>query len=224
MNSLTRLDACEHVSVIEQLAPIIAIEHAVAFLILTPPPTQSARDECASALLRCYTGDARIVIRRRPSGRPRLDPPYPQLGVAMSLRPGGMLIGFNPFGAVGVDIERADSVPASEVVRMARDHFSAAESKAVTSLDVDAACRLFLRIWVAKEAGLKLTGRGVFDGLAQPDLGSCLGAIASDGVVLAVPAGSHVPALEIALRQVSLPGGALAYCALAASNEQRVQC
>lgn len=167
---------------------------ACALLTCSAPENRAERDRWATAALRQATGRSDIVVERRPSGRPRLLPPYPELGVSMSRRDGLLLVGFNPAGRAGVDLEPADSVPEADCARLAADHFTAGEAALVAGRELSRLRDLFLRLWVAKEAALKLTGRGVYDGLREPELSPVIGGLEDDGMVLDIAGSQAVPA------------------------------
>ncbi len=185
----------------------------LAVLVENAPIAADQRIECAQQVLREYTGRADIIIGRRASGRPRLAPPYPELAVSLSHRGRNLLAAFSPMSDVGVDIEPDD--PAIEVMRLAADHFSQAESAALATLPAVQSRDMFLRLWVAKEAALKLTGRGIFDGLGEPDLALDLEPLRVGDRTIAVPASSRLPALTISVCRILLPGQPANYCGLA---------
>ena len=151
---------------------LAALEVGDAMAVLVPCDGlgSQGRDFAATRTLHRVTGRSDICISRRPSGRPRLLPPYPELGVSLSSRSGWLLAGFSPGAPVGVDLESAASLRPADAARLAGDHFAAGEATAIGTLAPAAADDLFMRLWVAKEALLKTTGRGVFDGVAEPDL------------------------------------------------------
>ncbi len=170
-------------------------------------------DHAAMDMLRAATGRGDIVIDRRASGRPRLAPPYPELSVSMSFRDGLLLVGFDPERAVGVDIESGSPGGSFDARRLAHDHFAPAEADAIGALSDAAARDLFLRLWVAKEAVLKLTGRGIYDGVREPDLSGHIEAVLRHGGVIAF--GSAVLVLcRPALPDIAAPP----YCAMARAH------
>lgn len=192
---------------------VLAIGESVAVLV-TCHAAEGDRDALAAAALQAATGRGDIEIGRRPSGRPRLSLPHPELGVSLARRGSLLLAAFSPAGAVGVDLELPDD--GIDPRRLARDHYSSAEANAVGAAATDRARRdLFLRLWVAKEAALKATGRGIYDGADEPDLAHLCDDLMRDGVVVSVGPGSRVPAVRLAVRRVALADGAPAYCALA---------
>ena len=200
---------------------VLQVGPAMAVLIDVAPSSRPARDEIASAALRHATGLGDINIGRRPSGRPRLEPPYHELGVSLAARGGLLLVGFVRDRNVGVDLELDQQGDGFEPVRLARDHFASREADAIARLDRAAAKDLFLRLWVAKEAALKATGRGVADGLGWPDLSSDDNALRGATTRRVTDARGLV--LELA--QARLDRGAVGggdgfvYCALAAAVE-----
>lgn len=151
--------------------------NALAVVLSLPVLDPLARDRAAEQALREETERTDIVIGRRPSGRPRLFPPYDELAISLARRKTVLVAGFAPTGRVGVDVEVSANLVRNDPVRLARDHFSPAEAAYLEELEPDRARDMFLRLWVAKEALLKCTGRGVFDGLADPDLSSELDAV-----------------------------------------------
>lgn len=63
---------------------------------------------------------------------------------------------------IGVDIESPSRLGLGEAIPLADDHYSEAEASLVRQEPhPENQRRLFLRLWVAKEAALKATGRGV---------------------------------------------------------------
>lgn len=180
------------------------------------PAERQMHDLAAQEALRGATGLPDIAIDRRPSGRPRLRPPYPELGVSLSYRDRLLLVGFDVAGPVGVDIEPAPSADALDGARLAADHFAPGEAAALAACEAPAAAGLFLRLWVAKEAVLKLTGRGVYDGMKLPDLSGSLDDLLRDGSPIRLRESSAHPPVEIG---VTRPGGgesdSAPYCALA---------
>lgn len=141
---------------------------AVAVLLIGAPKDRPGRDRMATAALKAATGSPSIQVGRRPSGRPCLEPPHCELGVSMSARDDLLLAGCDLERPVGVDLELAGTLQADEACRLARDHFPAEEADRISALPPGVAGDVFLCHWVAKEAALKLTGRGVFDGLLWP--------------------------------------------------------
>ena len=177
---------------------------------------RAARDALAARALARATGRADIVIGRRPTGRPRLAPPCPELGVSLSARGPVLLAGFSPVGRVGVDLEALEGGTVADPQRMARDHFAPGEAAAVAALATAAARDLFLRLWVAKEAALKLTGRGVYDGLALPDLTGRIARLMSGGVIETRVGDADAVRIAVAARSTAV--GPL-LCALAVVGE-----
>lgn len=195
---------------------VLQLERTIGVLVCGVPAGRPAHDAAATAALRQATGCHDISIVRRPSGRPALAPPYPELSVSLSWREGLLLVTFDPQRIVGADIEPADAGRNLDPVRLAADHFSAAEAAAVKALPADAAADLFLRLWVAKEAALKLGGRGVFDGLAEPDLSTHIAALQQESSPVTLGAGSHLPALQLLVTRPLVPGlSGAPFCAVA---------
>ncbi|MFC4729158.1 4'-phosphopantetheinyl transferase family protein [Coralloluteibacterium thermophilus] len=106
-----------------------------------------------------------LAFGREPRGRPFLahaDAP----DFNLTDTGGGTLVAVSRAGRVGVDIERHDR--RVRAAALARRWFSADEAAAVAALPDEAASRLFLHLWTAKEAACKATGTGIFDNrLAQ---------------------------------------------------------
>ncbi|MBN9062388.1 MAG: hypothetical protein BGP06_06000 [Rhizobiales bacterium 65-9] len=197
-------------------APVLALPQASAYLIPGAPRGGRAHYQLASETLSAAAGRA-IAVGRRPSGRPRLDAPDAELGVSLSYRDGALLVGYSPTHQVGVDIEPDDE--ALDVQSLARDHFAPREAVAVASMKSIAAQRdLFLRLWVAKEAVLKATGRGVHDGLDQPDFGGSLAALGADREAVPFDASSRVPAGSVIVARVAAADAPALYLALATIN------
>lgn len=197
-------------------AAILSIGPAVAVLVAGVADEPVARTAAAQAALRSCTGRADIVIGRRPSGRPRLAPPYPELAVSLSHRGDLLLAAMSPSADVGVDLE--PETAELDPHRLTADHFAPAEAAAIAPLDAGRGRDLFLRLWVAKEAALKVTGRGIYDGLCEPDLAHHLAALeASEAGVVLAPS-PRLPALRLAVRRVTLPGRPVTYCALAVAD------
>jgi 4'-phosphopantetheinyl transferase len=204
----------------------MVIGEARALITWEAPAERADRDVWARAALRRATGRPDIVVERRPSGRPRLAPPYPELGISMARRGRHLIVGFNPCGRVGVDLEPGDQgIPGSDYARLASDHFSPREAAAVHAAENPAIAKeLFLRLWVAKEAALKLTGRGVFDGVREPELSDALDRLCIDGKVLEVPASASLPCHRLAVWRCPMGDAATSlsthvYCAMAVSAD-----
>src|SRR5690606_12257225 len=106
-----------------------------------------------------------------------------------------------------------------DAVGLAGDHFSAGEARAVAAQKNPAAQRdLFFRLWTAKEAALKTTGRGVYDGLDEPDLAFAIDQLRADGAVLAFSASSRLPGGRRATRRIADRNGGEAYLARAIAD------
>ncbi len=191
------------------------LQSAAAFAVLISGVEDGTaqRIEAAQTALRQHTGRGDILIGQRPSGRPNLARPYPELAVSLSHRADMLLAAFSPTGDVGADIEI--DAPEIEVHRLATDHFSPGEAAAVARAGGATARELFLRMWVAKEAALKVSGRGVFDGVGEPDLAAHLDRLAQDGAEIQVAASGRLPALTLVVRRLALPQRPSIYCGLA---------
>lgn len=196
--------------------PILRLGPALAVLIEDVPDDAGVRTAVAQSRLRVAAGRPDIVIGRRPSGRPRLALPDPELGVSLSHRRGLLLAAFSPASDIGADLEIAsdDLDPG----RLAADHFSPGEADAIARLPPGRARDLFLRLWVAKEAALKIIGRGVYDGMAAPELTGRLDDLQIDGAPIPLPATARLPALRLTVGCTTTAGGQAVYCGLAAKQ------
>lgn len=200
---------------------VLAIGSAQAVLCVGAAPTPAARDREAQSVLRGKTGRPDITVCRRPSGRPRLEQPYPELGISLSHRGDLLLAAFSPTAEVGADLEL--DTPDLDAHRLARDHYSPAEANAIARLQADAARDAFLRLWVIKEAALKVTGRGIHDGVREPECAHLLDMLSHDGAVISLPPGPSLPALQLATRRLLLPARPTLYCAMAVAGRARRQ-
>ncbi len=203
---------CEPASVSKGI--VLQVDDAVAVFFEGVGETASARLAAARAGLRDATGAGDMVLGLRPSGRPRLEAPYPELGVSLAHRREWLLAAFSPTRAVGADLE-IDELPFLETTQLARDYFTSAEAAAVVERDEETARDLFLRLWVAKEAALKLTGRGIVDGLSEPDLSGVLDGLSRDGEVCRLPASSRLLDIDLAVCRSFLRDRRAVYLALA---------
>lgn len=118
------------------------------------------------------------MVERRASNRPRLVPPWPELGVSLSHRDDLLLVGFSPSRDVGVDLEVFDET--LDVLQLARDHFAADEYIALADQPETSRHDFFYRLWCAKEAVLKATGRGISDGMQQPNFSQAVDTLLLD--------------------------------------------
>ncbi len=190
------------------------LQPAVALLLSIECSDRGCRDRATAEALRLATGRADIVLRRRESGRPALEAPYHELGISIARRDGLLLAGFAPDRPVGVDLELIDAIPLADGARLAADHFSRNEAHALAAMDPIAARKAFMRLWVAKEAALKISGRGIFDGLGEPDLASHIAALAADLPSILIAAGCRHPALRLTMASTKI-GPSDLLCALA---------
>lgn len=193
---------------------VLAVADAIAILVRPMPGGRAERDQIAQMALREATKRDNLSIYRRPSERPALRPPYHELGVSLSHRTDVLLAGYSPKSAVGVDIEVED-INGFEPVAFAADHFSPKEAAAVATFDSAAALEVCYRLWVAKEAALKISGRGIFDGLDEPDLAAQLNLLRTDGTTIHLGAGSRLPPIALAVTRFSNAADQSVYCALA---------
>lgn len=178
--------------------------------------TKLARDQRAQEWLQSETGRHDIAISRRESGRPRLKPPYPELAVSLSTATGSLAVAFSPTRPVGVDIELAND--AADASLLARDHFAKEEADFIASEQAAVARDRFYRLWVAKEAALKIIGRGVFDGLAKPNLADKARALLADGAPITTSVGADGQAVTLVVQRVMLADKRALYLALARAD------
>lgn|GEM_PF-1519712 len=109
-----------------------------------------------------------LVFGRKPGGKPflvRLEND-PDLRFSLSRTTGMVALALTVGCEIGVDLETAaperSRLRLGEAETLARDHFSADEAALVLrESDPEHQHRLFLRLWVAKEAALKTTGQGI---------------------------------------------------------------
>lgn len=193
----------------------LSIGPAIAVLATDVPDDPVVRTAVAQARLRQATRRGDIVITRRPSGRPRLDPPYPELGVSLSHRGDVLLVAICSAGTVGCDVEIDD--PSLDGVRLSRDHFAACEAKAIARRSTVEARDMFWRLWVAKEAVLKVTGRGIHDGMDEPNASAHLDDLVGERP-FRLAAGSRSPAARVMVRRLSRQAMPTIYCALAVTE------
>jgi 4'-phosphopantetheinyl transferase len=193
---------------------VLTVADAIAILVRPVPGGREERDEAAQDAFRRATKRDDISIYRRPSDRPALRSPYHELGVSLSHRAELLLAGFAPDNPVGVDIEIED-VNGFDPIAFAADHFSRMEAAAVAALDGSTALDVCYRLWVAKEAALKTSGRGIFDGLDEPDLAAHLSLLRTDGATIHVGAGSRLPPIALTVTRLAGAVDQSIYCALA---------
>ncbi|MFK0166198.1 4'-phosphopantetheinyl transferase family protein [Rhizobium sp. NPDC090279] len=197
-----------------QFEVVLTVADAMAVIVRPAPGGHEERDAMAQAALRRAAQRDDLSIYRRPSDRPALRPPYHELGISLSHRADLLLAGFAPDGAVGVDIEIEDS-NSFDPTAFAADHFSRAEAAAVATLDGAAALEICYRLWVAKEAALKISGRGIFDGLDEPDLAAQPNHLRIDGATVRLGAGRRLPPIELTVTRLTGLTDQPVYCALA---------
>ncbi len=193
---------------------VLKVADAMAVLVRPAPGGREERDQAAQAALRGATQRDDLLIYRRPSARPALKPPYHELGVSLSHRADLLLAGFSPDKAIGVDIEIGDD-RGFDPITFAADHFSPGEAAAIAGLDIVPALDTCYRLWVAKEAALKISGRGIFDGLDEPDLAKHLDCVRINGATVRLDAGSRLPAIAVSVVRLAAPAEEPTYCALA---------
>lgn len=193
------------------MPPVLAVLDAIAVQVPGAAAGRHARTDLAQAALSRATG-RNLRLIRRPSGRPALLPPERELGVSLSHRGDWLLAGCSPGHDIGVDIEIDD--PEIEPLSMAGDHFTPGEAAAVASMGTRAR-DLFFRLWVAKEAALKATGRGIYDGLLTPDFAPDIASLLRDGVPTRVWVGEERRTVSVAVTPLPVSGPLMLYGALA---------
>ena len=196
--------------------PLLTIGAAVAFLVDGIADKPGARDAAATDILSRHAGSP-VIVQRRSSGRPCLLPPWPALCVSLSHRNGMLLTGFSPAQAVGVDVEPDN--PVMNVRQLAADHFSSDEAAAFPAVNDNDARVLFLRLWTAKEAVLKATGRGIADGLMRPDFGRGLATLCHDGGIVRVTADGSDARAQVSTRLIATSEGQRVCTALAVLDD-----
>jgi 4'-phosphopantetheinyl transferase len=194
--------------------PALEAGGALALLVDPAPTHARGRDEAATRLLRRVTRDDGLTVSRRDSGRPRLSPPYCELGVAMSTCRDALLIGFHPDRPVGVDLEAEGSLDVEAIDQIARDQFTPQDAAAIAAAPIEHRCALFLCHWTAKEAALKVTGRGVYDGLRWPSIDVVAPPHGFEPAHVEVAASAAVGRLRISVRRISLASAGTALAAL----------
>lgn len=115
-----------------------------------------------------------LAIARDAFGKPYLASPPKPLFFNLSHRAGTVLIGTAWHQAVGVDLEFAAITGEDDSLKVAAAFFATAEIDWLNRLDGTLRRHAFLRLWTGKEAVLKARGRGITEGLAEPDLSGCL--------------------------------------------------
>jgi len=100
-------------------------------------------------------------LHRDCHGRPRL--PAGAGDIGWSHTAGRLLMAYTPRGAIGVDLEASSRLGAA--MPIAHRYFAPAEVVALAGLDDGLRQQAFLRLWCAKEAVLKASGRGIAFGL-----------------------------------------------------------
>lgn len=104
-----------------------------------------------------------LIIERTEHGRPTLGAPFERWDCNWSHSGEGLLVALGLNCRVGADLEWQRPRPRALV--LARRFFSADEAQWLESLDPDVREHNFVRLWCAKEAVLKVHGRGLAFGL-----------------------------------------------------------
>lgn len=191
---------------------VLRLGSALAVLVRESPDGAGDRDALATTLLQRTTGRPDVAIRRRPSGRPCLAPPHCELGVSLARRHRLLVVGYSAVAPVGVDVEPDNGVTDIDATVLARDHFTVEEAAAVAHPPSGGARDLFLRLWVAKEAVLKATGRGIYDGLRWPNLATRVAALRAEVAIVEIAGDRRV---TLAAKRVSIAAEWSVYCSLA---------
>jgi phosphopantetheinyl transferase len=110
---------------------------------------------------------AALELWREESGKPRLAvaPGEPELHFNLSHSDGTCLIAATWLAPVGVDLERIRERPRLE--QIAERRFAPAEAEAILTLEGEERLRAFYRTWTVKEACLKATGTGIWEGVGD---------------------------------------------------------
>lgn len=119
--------------------------------------------------------EAPMTIVRRSSNRPALAPPHEELGISIAKSGEILVIAVDFHAVVGVDIEPQSAE--AGMAETAQSHFNPNEIEAIWAQPENQRNSLALKLWVMKEAILKRTGRGVYDGLQAPDLTKCIASL-----------------------------------------------
>ena len=106
-----------------------------------------------------------ICVKRSPSGKPFLsERENVEFSVTHTTDWWICAVGDAEFGAVGIDAEKRIR-RVRKPISLGRRFFSAEEAELLERLPAEKAERLFLQIWVRKEAFLKYTGAGLAGGM-----------------------------------------------------------
>ena len=143
-------------------------QRAARFLLEEPRHHYVAGRTMLRKYLAGYLGiEPRAVpIENRAGGKPFLSPPYSSLAFNVSHSRGLALFAFSRRREIGIDVEaHRESVDACAI---ARRFFTAAEARAIESLDTEGGRALFYRMWTLKEAYGKGTGGGLGSALSAP--------------------------------------------------------
>ncbi len=131
--------------------------------------------QCLAEVLRRASDDIvpdDIMVGHEPGGRPVLVAPAAELWVSLGGRDGMLAIAVSRLGPVGVDVETLARCEDGEAVAEAL--FAPAESAWLEALLPRRRPEAFARLWTGKEAVLKALGRGIIDGVADPDFAARL--------------------------------------------------
>lgn len=108
-----------------------------------------------------------LVLERDGLGRPFIAAPDPTLHFSLARRGGLLTLAAARGRLVGVDLELP--LPGPWIDTVAGDFFAADEVRWLDSLSEHDRGDGFFRLWTAKEAVLKALGRGIAQGMAEPD-------------------------------------------------------
>lgn len=112
-----------------------------------------------SRYLACSAQD--ISMRRQAGGKPYVEP-GPHFNLSHTA---GLTIAVFAGQEVGIDLEKADRRVSADGI--ARKFFTPEEVKSLNSVRPEERAAYFLRLWVCKEASVKLSGEGIAFGLRK---------------------------------------------------------
>jgi 4'-phosphopantetheinyl transferase len=107
-------------------------------------------------------GYAPVPFLYLPTGKPVLEGPGATLHFNLAHSGSIVVVALCLGGPVGVDVERIRPVP--HLAGIARSYFTASERQWLESLTESARPEGFMRLWTAKEAAVKASGRGISAG------------------------------------------------------------
>jgi len=127
----------------------------------------SGREDTYATVRRIASGylggmPGRIRLRYMPSGKPHFGRKGPSF--SLSHTGGRVLVAFARF-SIGLDIEKESRFVS--VNKIASRYFHSSERLALASCSKEDRQKVFLRMWVRKEAAVKLAGEGIALGLRK---------------------------------------------------------